>query len=394
MKIHEYQACALLSQYGVEVARGTVVLTAEAAEKAAAALGGERYVVKAQIHSGGRGKAGGVKLAHSPAEAGTIAADMLGSRLITKQTGPEGKLVRTLLITRAVEIEKEYYLSFAVDPDAARVVMLGSGAGGTEIEETAAKTPEQIFRQDIDLTIGLRPYQARRMAKLIGISKELTQSFIESAAGLYRLFMEKDCSLVEINPLVQTRDGRLLALDAKINFDSNALFRHPDITALNDPGEEDEREHQAAQYGLSYIPLDGEIGCLVNGAGLAMATMDILAYFGGRPDNFLDVGGSATQEKITGAFRILLNDSRVRVLLINIFGGIMKCDVIARGIVAAAAENKPNVPIVARLEGTNAQLGQEILEKSGLDIISAATMEQAARTAVSLCTQKPCGRCV
>ncbi len=394
MKIHEYQACALLTQYGVAAAQGTAAFSAEEAENAAAALGGESFVVKAQVHTGGRGKAGGVKPAHSPEEVGKLAQEMLGRRLITKQTGPEGKTVRALYITRGVSIEKEYYLSFAVDGDGARIVMLASNAGGMEIEEVAAKTPALILRQDIDVTIGLRAYQARRMAQRIGVIKELTESFVSAALGLYRLFIEKDCSLVEINPLAQTGDGRLLALDAKISFDSNAIFRHPDIAAHHDPGEEDERQLQAAQYGLSYIPLDGNIGCLVNGAGLAMATMDILAHFGGRPDNFLDVGGSATQEKITGAFKILLNDSRVRVLLINIFGGIMKCDVIARGIVAAVEEIKLTVPVVARLEGTNAQLGKEILEKSGLDIISAATMEQAARTAVSLCAQEPCGRCV
>ena len=380
MKIHEYQAKVLLGAYGVPVPTGTVAETPEAAEAAARAY--DTCVLKAQIHSGGRGKAGGVKLAHSPAEAREIAAQLLGATLVTKQTGPEGKQVHKLLVTEAVAVKKEYYLSITGDSERAGLVIVASGDGGTEIEETAKIHPERIVQIPVSAVAGFRRYEGVEVAHRIGIPTALEKDFIQMLANMTRLYLEKDCSLVEINPLVETADGKLLALDAKINFDDNALMRHPELAALRDAAEEDPMEYRASQYDLNYIRLDGNIGCLVNGAGLAMATMDILQKFGGQPANFLDVGGSATTEKVTAAFEILLSDPNVKAILVNIFGGIMKCDIIAAGIVAAAAEVGLTVPLVVRLEGTNVDKGREILRQSGLNIIPAADMADGARKAV------------
>ncbi len=384
MKIHEYQAHGLLRQYGVRVPEGRVAFDSDGVYKASCALGDGPFILKAQVHTGGRGKAGGIKRADNPEEAASLARGMFNHRLVTKQTGPEGKLITRVLVTRSVAIKKEYYLSFTVDGASAGVVMLASSEGGMEIEETAAKSPEKIIRESIDITVGLREYQLRRVAARIGIQPELFKGFAAMASGIYRLFIEKDCSLVEINPMVETDEGCLLALDAKITFDENALFRHEDILSLRDLSEEDPKEAEAAKYNLNYISLDGEIGCMVNGAGLAMATMDIIRHFGGRPANFLDVGGSATAERVAGAFGILLSDGHVKSVLINIFGGIMKCDIIAKGIVAAAEQIGVGIPIVVRLEGTNAEQGREILLKSGLSIISADTLRQAAQKAVEI----------
>jgi succinyl-CoA synthetase beta subunit len=388
MKIHEYQAIALLKQYALPILDGQVALSVAEAVQAQKELGLTTCILKAQVHTGGRGKAGGVRRADTPEEVAKIAAEMLGSKLVTKQTGPEGKVIRSVLVTRSMAIKNEYYLSFTVDGGSAQIVMLASSAGGVEIEKTAAEAPQKIMKESIDITIGLRAYQARRIAMSIGIRSELVNSFIDIAQKLYRLFIEKDCSLVEINPLVETQEGRLVAIDAKLNFDQNALFRHTDILELRDLNEEDPREVAASQFDLNYIPLDGEIGCMVNGAGLAMATMDMIRHCGGRPANFLDVGGGATAAKVAGAFQILLADRDVKGLLINIFGGIMKCDLIAQGIVTAAEKTKVNVPIVVRLEGTNAALGKEILGKSGLTIIPADTLAQAAQTIVALSGRK------
>ena len=380
MKIHEYQAKELLGSYGVPVPTGAVAETPEAAGEAARAY--DTCVLKAQIHSGGRGKAGGVKLAHSPAEARDIAETLLGATLVTKQTGPEGKVVHKLLVTEAVDVRKEYYLSITGDSDRAGLVIVASGAGGTEIEDTAALHPELIVKTPVSVQTGFRRYEGLDTARRIGIPKALEGDFIRLLAAMTKLYLEKDCSLVEINPLVETADGRLLALDAKVNFDDNALFRHPELEALRDIAEEDPKEYRASQYDLNYISLDGSIGCLVNGAGLAMATMDIIQKFGGRPANFLDVGGSATTERVTAACEILLSDPHVRAIFVNIFGGIMKCDIIAEGIVAAAAKVGLSVPLVVRLEGTNVDRGREILRQSGLNIIPAEDMADGAHKAV------------
>ena len=368
MKIHEYQAFDLFERYGVETPERRLVRNPEEAAAAARELVGGPYMVKAQVHSGGRGKAGGV---------------MIGSTLVTRQTGPQGKIIRRVLVTRAVKIQREFYLSLAIDPEAARVVLLASAQGGVEIEQLAAESPEKIIQMPIDPYLGLQNYQARDVAVRLGLGKELYGSFVGIASGLYRLFLEKDCSLVEINPLALTDDGRLVAADAKINFDQNALMRHKDILALRDVGQEDPREAEASNFGLSYIALSGDIGCMVNGAGLAMATMDIIRHCGGSPANFLDVGGGATSEKVAGAFKILLSDGSVRGILINIFGGIMQCDVIARGIVEAAGRTTIGIPIVVRLEGTHAEEGKKILAESGLDITPAESMAQAARKIVA-----------
>jgi succinyl-CoA synthetase beta subunit len=384
MKIHEYQAVALLGRYGVATPGGQVAYSADEAVNAAQKLGEGPYILKAQVHAGGRGAAGGVRRADTLTEVAQIAAGLLGGRLVTRQTGPEGKLVRCLLVTRGVVVKSEYYLSFSVDGGNARIVMLASAAGGTEIEQTAARTPEKLVREYLDISIGLRAYQARRIAARIGLRPGLVKDFIAISQRLYRLFVEQDCSLVEINPLAETGDGRLLALDAKVHFDPNALFRHQDLAAWRDPAEEDPREAAAAAFDLNYISLDGEIGCLVNGAGLAMATMDLIRHFGGRPANFLDVGGSATAAKVAGAFQILLREPGLRGVLVNIFGGIMKCDLIAEGIVTAVTQTGIHVPIVVRLAGTHAELGREIFNRSGLSLTSANTLAEAAQAIVAL----------
>lgn len=388
MKIHEYQATALFAEYGIRVPAGRMASTPQEAEEAAIALGKGPYVVKAQVHSGGRGKAGGVKFAQTPEEVREKAGEILGMTLVTRQTGPQGKLVRKVMVTDTLSIQKEYYLSFTVDGGAERTVMIASPAGGMEIEQTAQDSPEQIFTIRIDPVIGLKDYQARDIAAQLGMDANTTKQFIQCAKGLFKLFNEKDCSLIEINPLVLDDQGQLIAADAKINFDDNALMRHPEIAALRDENEEDPREVEASKFDLNYIQLDGNIGCMVNGAGLAMATMDIIQSYGGNPSNFLDVGGGATEEKVTGAFSILLSDPKVKGIFVNIFGGIMRCDIIAAGIVASTRKLSMNVPLVVRLEGTNAEEGKRILRESGLNITPAEDMADGAQKICALVAGK------
>ena len=383
MNIHEYQAKAVLRKYNVAVPEGQVAFNAEDAVSIAQGFGG-KAVVKAQIHAGGRGKAGGVKLARSLDEVRAYASDLLGKTLVTHQTGPEGKVVKRLLIETLTDIKKEYYVGVVVDRGTGRVVIMASEEGGMEIEEVAANTPEKIFREVVDPAVGLRAFQARKLAYAIHIPNELINKAASFMMGLYRAFIDLDCSIAEINPLVVTGDGNVMALDAKLNFDSNGLFRHKDILELRDLDEEEPREVEASKYDLSYIALQGNIGCMVNGAGLAMATMDTIKYFGGEPANFLDVGGGATEEKVTEAFKIILSDPGVRGILVNIFGGIMKCDVIANGVVAAARQIKLDRPLVVRLEGTNVDLGKQILNDSGLAITAADSLAEAAQKIVEL----------
>jgi len=382
MKIHEYQAKEILRHYGVVTPRGIPCFSVAEAITAAKTLGGPVAVVKAQIHAGGRGKGGGVKVAKSPAELEAFAKDIFGMQLITHQTGPEGQKVRRLLIEEGADIKKELYIGMVVDRGTQRVALMASSEGGMDIEEVAAHTPEKIHTIFIDPMKGLLDKDADSVATKIGVPAELVPQARVLLQGLYRAFDETDASLAEINPMVVTGDGRVVALDAKMNFDSNALYRHPEITALRDLDEEDPNEIAASKFDLSYISLDGNIGCLVNGAGLAMATMDIVKLYGGSPANFLDVGGGATTEKVTEAFKLMLNNSNVKAILVNIFGGIMKCDVIAEGVVAAAREVKLSVPLVVRLEGTNVELGKKILADSGLPIISASNMADAAAKVV------------
>ena len=384
MNIHEYQGKEIFRSMGVAVPEGRVAFTAEEAVEKAKELNSDVYVVKAQIHAGGRGKAGGVKIAKSLSEVETYANELLGKQLVTHQTGPEGKEVKRLYIEEGCDIQKEYYVGFVIDRATDRITLMASEEGGTEIEEVAAKTPEKIFKETIDPVVGLSPFQARRIAFNINIPKESVNKAAKFLLSLYNVFVEKDCSIVEINPLVTTGDGDVLALDAKLNFDDNALFRHKDILELRDLEEEDPKEIEASKYDLSYIALDGDIGCMVNGAGLAMATMDTINHFGGNPANFLDVGGGATKEKVTEAFKIILGDENVKGIFVNIFGGIMKCDVIAKGIVAAVKEVELTLPLVVRLEGTNVKRGKEILNESGLAIEPAATMAEGAQKIVKL----------
>lgn len=383
MNIHEYQAKAVLAKYGVSVPNGKVAFTVDEALDAAKELGG-KGVVKAQIHAGGRGKAGGVKLAKSLDEVERYAKEILGKTLVTHQTGPEGKVVKRLLVEQLTDIKKEYYIGLVVDRASGRVVMMASAEGGMEIEEVAAKTPEKIFRETIDPAVGLLAYQARNLAFAIGIPNALVNKAAKFMVALYKCFVEKDCSIAEINPLVVTGDGDVMALDAKLNFDDNALYRHSDIMELRDLDEEDPKETQASKFDLNYVALDGNIGLMVNGAGLAMATMDTVKYYNGEPANFLDVGGGATEEKVTEAFKIILSDSKVKGILVNIFGGIMKCDVIANGVVAAAKQVKLDKPLVVRLEGTNVDLGKQILNQSGLNIVAADSLGDAAQQIVAL----------
>lgn len=384
MNIHEYQGKQILKQYGVKVPEGRVAFSVDEAVKAAEELGTQVVVVKAQIHAGGRGKAGGVKVAKNLDEVRTYANEILGKVLVTHQTGPEGKEVKRLLIEQGCDIKKEYYVGVVVDRATNRVVMMASEEGGTEIEEVAAHTPEKIFKEVIDPVTGLLPFQARRLAFAINIPAELVNKAASFMMSLYQAFVDKDCSIAEINPLVVTGDGEVMALDAKLNFDSNALYRHSDVVELRDLEEEDEKEIQASKYDLSYIALDGNIGCMVNGAGLAMATMDIIKFYGGDPANFLDVGGGATEEKVTEAFKIILSDPKVKGIFINIFGGIMKCDIIASGVVAAAKQVSLDKPLVVRLEGTNVELGKQILKDSGLNIVAADSMADGAEKIVAL----------
>lgn len=378
MNIHEYQGKEVLRQYGVNVPEGHVAFTVDEAVEAAKKLDSGVTVVKAQIHAGGRGKAGGVKIAQNLDEVRTYADEILGKVLVTEQTGPEGKEVKRLLIEEGCDIQKEYYLGFVLDSSTSKVVMMGSEEGGTEIEEVAAETPEKIFKEIIDPGIGLAGYQARRMAFNLKIPTEMVNNVVKFMMGLYQAFVDKDCSIAEINPLVTTGDGEVLALDAKLNFDDNALYRQKEIEALRDLDEEDEKEIEASEHGLSYIALDGDIGCMVNGAGLAMATMDIIKHYGGNPANFLDVGGGATAEKVTEAFKIILADPNVKGIFVNIFGGIMRCDVIAEGVVEATRQVNLEIPLVVRLEGTNVEEGKKILNESGLDIIAADSMGDGA----------------
>ncbi|MFB6727312.1 ADP-forming succinate--CoA ligase subunit beta [Bacillus mobilis] len=384
MNIHEYQGKAVLRSYGVSVPNGKVAFTVEEAVEAAKELGTDVCVVKAQIHAGGRGKAGGVKVAKNLDEVRTYAEGILGTTLVTHQTGPEGKEVKRLLIEEGCDIKKEYYVGLVLDRATSQVVLMASEEGGTEIEEVAEQTPEKIFKEYIDPAVGLQGFQARRIAFNINIPKELVGQAVKFMMGLYRAFIEKDCSIAEINPLVTTGDGKVMALDAKLNFDSNALYRNKDILELRDLDEEDSKEIEASKYDLNYIPLDGNIGCMVNGAGLAMATMDIIKHYHGDPANFLDVGGGATAEKVTEAFKIILSDKNVKGIFVNIFGGIMKCDVIAEGVIEATKQVGLELPLVVRLEGTNVELGKKILNESGLNIVAAESMADGAQKIVSL----------
>ena len=386
MKIHEYQAKAILKKYGVAVPRGAMATTVEAAEAAAKELfdaGATGVVVKAQIHAGGRGKGGGVKIAKSLAEARDLAAKILGMNLVTHQTGPEGRIVHRLLIEETLPIEKELYLGILVDRGEGKPVFMASAAGGMDIEQVAAERPEAILKQYVDPGMGLEPFQARKIAFSLGLEGPQINSAVQFLTSLYRAFLDTDASLVEINPFVSCTDGRLFALDAKLNFDDNALFRHADLRDLRDVTEEDALEVEASKYNLNYIKLDGSVGCMVNGAGLAMATMDIIQYAGGSPANFLDVGGGATQEQIEHAFEILLSDEHVKAIFINIFGGILRVDRLATGVVAAARNLHITVPIVLRLEGTNVEEGRRILKESGLNFQVGATMKEAAELVVA-----------
>jgi len=382
MNIHEYQAKSLMAKFGVAVPRGAVAYTPAEAEEAAKSLGGSIWAVKAQIHAGGRGKAGGVKLARSLPEVRQASEAMLGKVLVTHQTGPQGKEVKRVYVEAGTEIARELYLGMLIDRSVSRVVVMASTEGGTEIETVAAKTPEKIIRTVIDPATGLMPFHARRIAYGLGLEGDQVSPAIKFITAMYRAFIELDASIVEINPLVVTKAGEVMALDAKMNFDDNALFRHKDVEALRDETEEDPSELEAAKHGLNYIKLDGNIGCMVNGAGLAMATMDIIKLYGGAPATFLDVGGGATRERVTTAFKLILSDPHVEGILVNIFGGIMRCDVIAEGVVAAAKEISLGVPLVVRLEGTNVELGKKILRESGLPIVSADNLADAAEKIV------------
>jgi succinyl-CoA synthetase beta subunit len=381
MKIHEYQAKEILQEFGIPVPFGYVASNPEDAEKIARKIIG-KVVVKAQIHAGGRGKGGGVRFASNPLGAKTLARELIGTRLKTPQTGPEGVVVRKVMIERALEIHKEYYLAVTLDRSTALPVMLISEAGGMDIEELAASHPQKIFRFTVDPCIGLRPYQIRKMAYALKTGKQLLPIFSQIATNLYSTFIARDCSLAEINPLVVTRDHKMFALDAKIEIDDNSLFRQPQTAEMRDPEEVDPLEREAQDAGLSYIRMHGNIGCMVNGAGLAMATMDMIQYAGGAPANFLDVGGGADAEQIERAFRILVRDEQVKAVLINIFGGIVRCDIVAGGVVEAATELDMTHPVVVRLEGTNVDEGREIFRKSGLNIETAEDMMEAAKKAV------------
>ena len=384
MNIHEYQSKEILTKYGVAVPKGRVAWTPDEAEDIAKNFMGDRLcVVKAQIHAGGRGKAGGVKLAKNHQEARQYAEAILGKKLITHQTGPEGKEVKKVLIEEGCQIAREFYLGLVVDRANQRVVVMASQEGGVEIEEVAAKSPEKILKEYIDPAVGLIPFQARKLAFGLGIDKSLVNKAVKFMMGLYQAFVDSDASMAEINPLVITKDGNIMALDAKMGFDDNGLFRHKDIHEMRDLDEEDPKEVEASRYSLNYVALGGNIGCMVNGAGLAMATMDIIKLYGGMPANFLDVGGGANKEQVIAAFKILMSDEKVKAVLINIFGGIMRCDIIAEGVIAAAKEVGVKVPLVVRLQGTNVDLGRKILSESGLNIITAEKMNEAAEKVVA-----------
>ncbi len=383
MNIHEYQAKELLAKFGVAVLPGKVAYTAAEAVDAARQLGGTAWAVKAQIHAGGRGKAGGVRLARSEDEVAAAARALIGHTLVTHQTGPEGREVKRVYVEAACDIARELYLALSIDRRLGRVTLIGAAEGGVEIEELAARAPEKILTEAIDPASGLSPFHARRLAFDLGLAGPQIAAMVDFVDALYRAFTELDAALAEINPLVVTGSGDLVALDAKLGFDDNALFRHPDVEALRDEDEEDPIELEAGKHALNYVKLDGNIGCMVNGAGLAMATMDIIKLYGGSPANFLDVGGGATKERVTVAFKLILSDPNVEAILVNIFGGIMRCDVIAEGIVSAAREVNLHVPLVVRLEGTNVELGRRILSQSGLPLLAAENFEDAARKVVA-----------
>jgi succinyl-CoA synthetase beta subunit len=382
MNIHEYQAKSLLRDYGLPVPKGYPCMSVDECVTAAREMGGDNWVVKAQIHAGGRGKAGGVKLASSLDEVREYAEQIHGMTLVSRQTGPAGKVVNRLLLEQGVDIDRELYVGMLVDRSRQKIALLASTEGGTEIEEVAAETPEKILTIYADIASGFDHDEMLSVAETLGLKNGSAEQAVTLFSGLLKLFIEKDASLVEINPLVLTQSGDLLALDAKMNFDDNALYRHPEIGELNDPDEQDPDEIEAAKHDLSYIPLDGNIGCMVNGAGLAMATMDIIKLYGGEPANFLDVGGGASVEKVTNAFRLMMKKPDIRAILVNIFGGIMRCDIIAEGLITATRDLGLSVPLVVRLEGTNADIGKQLLDESGLSIIAADDMADAARKAV------------
>jgi succinyl-CoA synthetase beta subunit len=383
MNLHEYQAKDVFRNYGIAVPAGRVAANADEAVKAAEALGGSVWVVKAQVHAGGRGKAGGVKVARNLDTVRSAAQGMLGTRLVTKQTGPEGLPVETVYVESGSEIEREIYLSLTLNRDRGRIALIASSAGGMDIEEVAAKTPEQILTVNIHPAAGLQGYQCRQLAFGLGLKGTQITEFQVMAMGLYELYMEKDASLVEVNPLIVTKSGSLMALDAKINIDANAVFRHPDIAKLRDANQEDPMERRASEHDLNYVSLDGDIACMVNGAGLAMATMDLIKLHGGQPANFLDVGGGATSERVTAAFQLILSNPKVRAVLVNIFGGIVRCDLIADGVINAVKNVGVRVPVVVRLEGTNADKARETLATSGLTITAATDLTDAARKVVA-----------
>jgi succinyl-CoA synthetase beta subunit len=384
VKIHEYQAKSVLARFGVPVPRGEVAFAPAEANDIARRLGGDLVVVKAQIHAGGRGKGGGVKVAKSPAEAEQLATQIIGMTLVTHQTGPEGKKVGRVLIEEGLQIDRELYLSIVIDRSSASAVIIASAAGGMDIEEVAASQPEKILREYIDRGTGIMPFEARKLAFAMGLEGGPAGKLVKLLEAVYRAFIETDASMIEINPLVLTKSGDLLALDAKVTFDDNALYRHPDLRDLRDISEEDPLEVEASKYSLNYIRLDGTIGCMVNGAGLAMATMDIIKLAGGEPANFLDVGGGANADQIKNAFRILMADRNVKAVLINIFGGILRCDILAQGVIAAVTELGVPVPIVIRMEGTNVEEGKRMLMESGLNFTTADSMDEAANTVVAL----------
>ena len=384
MNIHEYQAKDLFRRFKVNTSEGKVFENENDAEEYAKSLGVDEFVVKAQIHAGGRGKAGGVKLVKTPEEVRDTVKQMLGMTLVTHQTGPEGKLVNKVYVEKSSTIKKEYYLSLVTDRSTEKNVIIASPEGGVDIEKVAEETPEKLLTQPIDPVVGIQPFHIRKISYFLGLDKEQTKQLSSIISGLYNLYTEMDCALVEVNPLIATNEGEIRALDAKINFDDNAEFRHKEYPELHDPTEEEPLELEAKEWGFSFVKLDGNIGCLVNGAGLAMATMDIIKYHGAEPANFLDVGGGASVEQVTQAFKMILSDDNVKAVLVNIFGGIMKCDTIAEGIITAAKEVGIEVPLVVRLEGTNVELGKKMLDNSDLNITTATTMKEAASTVVSL----------
>jgi succinyl-CoA synthetase beta subunit len=382
VNIHEYQAKELLLKYGVAVPMGKVALHEDEAEQIAKNLSVEKFIVKAQIHAGGRGKGGGVKLANVLEDVKRLASEILGMTLVTHQTGPEGKLVSKVLVEEASNIATELYLGMVIDRATENIVIMASQEGGMEIEEVARTNPEKILKQYIDPTVGLLPFQCRKIAYFLGLKGKTVNKAVKLILGLYNAFIDNDCSLLEINPLIITNDGDVLALDAKMNFDDNALFRHPDIEKMHDPAQEDPTELEAKKWGISFVKLEGNIGCLVNGAGLAMSTMDIIKHHGAEPANFLDVGGGATAGQVLQALKMILSDPNVKAIFINIFGGIMKCDTIAEGVISAAKEVGIEVPLIVRLEGTNVELGRKLLSESGLNIITGGDMREAAAKAV------------